>query len=85
MAQFRDYLRDPGYFRAVRTKIGEGLREQCDLMEPLPQGLVELLGQLDTSARVRETTRERLFAEVKQGIEAMGDGANRKPREPGEP
>jgi hypothetical protein len=37
-ADFRD---------AMRANLGQALREQHDLTEPLPQGLVELLGQLE--------------------------------------
>jgi hypothetical protein len=85
LQQRPDNFSDSFYYRAIRTKLGEGLRQQYDLMEPLPQGLVELLGQLDTSARVRDATRAKLYAEVKEGIKAMGDAANRKPREPREP
>jgi hypothetical protein len=70
MAQFRDYLRDPGYFRAVRTKIGNELREQHDLTEPLPQSLLALLKQLERRVEV-DDTGERLYAAVEESLEAM--------------
>jgi hypothetical protein len=45
MTRFQDHLSDPGYSHAIRMKLGENLRVQYDLMEPLPQSLVELLSQ----------------------------------------
>jgi hypothetical protein len=48
MLRFQDHLVDPGYLRPIRAKIGEGLREKYDLMEPVPQSLVALLRQLET-------------------------------------
>jgi hypothetical protein len=74
-ADFRD---------AIRAKLGEALREQHDLTEPLPQGLVELLGQLYASVRARESTEARLYAEIDKCIAAMVNAAYRKPGEPGE-
>jgi hypothetical protein len=84
MARFQDHVGDPGYFRPIRLKLGEGLREQYDLMEPLAPGLVELLGQLDTTIRIRESTRERLYAEIDECIAAMVHATYGKSREPGE-
>jgi hypothetical protein len=69
---------------AIRTKLGQALREQYNLAEPLPQSLVELLSQLDIGACVRDVTRERLCAEVDECVAAMVHAANRKSREPGE-
>jgi hypothetical protein len=34
-------------FRSIRTKLGEALRAQYDLMEPPPQSLVDLLRKLE--------------------------------------
>jgi hypothetical protein len=70
MAQFRDYLRDPGYFRAVRTKIGDELSEQHDLTEPLPHSLLALLKQLEPHVEI-DDTGERLYAAVEKSLEAM--------------
>jgi hypothetical protein len=43
MARFQNHSRDHAYFWPVRTKLGEALREQYDLMEPTLPGLLELL------------------------------------------
>ena len=67
MTRFQELLRDPAYFRPIQTKLGEKLREQYDLMEPLPPGLVELLSQLENSAFL-ETTRARLYAEMEADL-----------------
>jgi hypothetical protein len=85
MTRFQDHLSDPGYSHAIRMKLGENLRVHYDLMEPLPQSLVELLSQLETSACVRDVTRAKLYAEVEDCIAAMAAAANRKPRKPGGP
>jgi hypothetical protein len=77
-------FRDSRYDGAIRDKLGEALRKQHDLMEPLPPGLVELLGRLEAGAGVRETPRARLYAAVDECVAAMVHAANRKPREPGE-
>jgi hypothetical protein len=84
MQQGHDDFREPQYFGAVRTKLGQTLREQHDLTEPLAPGLVELLGQLDTTIRVRGTTRERLYAEIDECIAAMVQATYRTSHEPGE-
>jgi hypothetical protein len=55
-------FRDSRYDGAIRDKLGQALREQHDLMEPLPPGLVELLGRLEAGAGFRETPRARLYA-----------------------
>ena len=39
--------RDSFYYRAIRTKLGDTLRAQYDLSEPLPQPLTEALLKLD--------------------------------------
>ncbi len=70
-------------FGAIRTKLGEALRARYDLTEPQPQGLVELLRQLEIRERSRETAEARLYAEVDECVAAMVDAANRKPRDPG--
>jgi hypothetical protein len=72
------------YFPPIRTKLGEALREQYDLMEPLPQGLAELLGQLDARERERDIAQARLLAELDESLEAMAHAANRQPRATGE-
>jgi hypothetical protein len=74
-ADFRD---------AMRAKLGQALRERHDLTEPLPQGLVELLGQLDSSVRARELTEARFYAEIDECVAAMVRVANNKRGEPGE-
>jgi hypothetical protein len=84
MTRFQDHLRDPAYFRPVRTKLGEALREQYDLMEPVPPGLVELLSKLENSTHRRDTTSARLYARVDECITALADAANRRSRDVGE-
>lgn len=79
-SDFRDSRNDG----AIRAKLGQALREQHDLMEPLPAGLVELLGRLEAGAGVRETPRARLCAAVDECVAAMVEAASRKPGEPGE-
>jgi hypothetical protein len=69
------------YFVAVRSKLGEALREKYDLMEPLSPGLLALLAQLDTGINVRQTTEARLYAEFDECVAAMVFAADRKPRE----
>lgn len=56
------------------------MREQYDLMEPLPQGHAELLGRLDACERERDIGRARLLAELDESLEAMAHAANRQPR-----
>jgi hypothetical protein len=80
MEQHDDFKERP-YFVAVRAKLGEALRERHDLMEPLAPGLLELLAQLDTSIRVRQTTEAKLYAEIDECVAAMVGAANRKPRQ----
>jgi hypothetical protein len=77
-------FRDSRYDGAIRDRPGEALRQQHDLMEPLPPGLVELLGRLEAGAGVRETPRTKLYAAVDECVAAMVRAAKRKPREPGE-
>jgi hypothetical protein len=69
---------------AIRAKLGQSLRERHDLTEPLPQSLVELLGQLNASVRARESNEGRLYAAVDECVAAMVEAASRKPGEPGE-
>jgi len=73
-----DGLRASQHSGAVRTKLGEALRERYDLMEPLPHGIGVLLGQLDAVAHARDVGQARLHAELEEGIEAMAHAANRK-------
>ena len=70
MTQFRDHLRDPGYFRAVRTKIGDELRKQHGLTEPLPHSLLALLEQLERRVEI-EDTGEKHYAAVEESLAAM--------------
>jgi hypothetical protein len=70
MAQFRDYLRDPGYFRAVRTKIGDELREQHDLTEPLPTQPPRIAQAARAHVEI-DDTGERLYAAVEKSLEAI--------------
>jgi hypothetical protein len=69
-------------FGAIRTNLGEALREQYDLMEPPPQSLVDLLRKLEIRECAREITEARLYAEVDECVGAMVQAANKKPREP---
>jgi hypothetical protein len=39
--------RDSFYYRAIRTKLGDTLRAQYDLSEPLPEPLTKALVMLD--------------------------------------
>jgi hypothetical protein len=71
-------FRESRYDGAVRAKLGKALREQHDLMEPLPPGLVELLGRLEAGAGVRETARARLYAAVDECVAAMVEAASRE-------
>jgi hypothetical protein len=68
------------YFRAMRETLGDELRQQYEVTGPAPQGLVELLDQLDT--RVREATRERLYSAVEQSLAAMARAGGRKTGNP---
>jgi hypothetical protein len=77
-------FRDSRYDGAIRATLGEALRQQHDLKEPLPPGLVELLGRVEAGAGVRETPRARLYAAVDESVAAMVCAANKKPGEPGE-
>ena len=82
MTRFQDHLRDPAYFRPVRTKLGDALREQYDLMEPVPPSLIELLSKLENNTQRRDTTSARLYARVDECIAALADAARpRTPRE----
>jgi hypothetical protein len=69
MRQQNENLRDGRFDGAIRTKLGEALRQHYDLMEPMPQGILELVRELDT--RGHTATRERLFAEVERCLAAM--------------
>ncbi len=80
----RQHDRDGRYDGAIRARLGEALRERHDLVEPLEPRLLELLAQLDTNFRLRETAKAKLYAEVDECIAALVHAANWKPREPGE-
>lgn len=82
MPRFQDLLRDPSYLEPIRAKIGKGVREQYDVMEPVPQSLVALLRRLETSAGARETKEARLFAELDECVGEMVRAAGRTPRDP---
>jgi hypothetical protein len=60
------------------------LREQYDLMEPLPQGLSELLRQLDARENEHDMAQARLSVELDESLEAMAHAANRQPHASGE-
>jgi hypothetical protein len=66
-------------FGAIRTRLGEALREQYDLMESTPKGLVELLRRLEVRESGREISEARLYAEVDACVAEMVRAANRKP------
>jgi hypothetical protein len=76
MTRFQDHLSDPAYSRAIRTKLGDALREQYDLMEPVPPSLVELLTQLNARVRFRETTEAKLYAEIDECVAALVTAAH---------
>jgi hypothetical protein len=78
MQQQNDHFREQ-HFAAIRTKLGEGLREQHDLMEPLAPRLVELLKQLEASGLDRDTAKAKLHAEMEESIAAMAHSAHRRP------
>ena len=82
MQQRHKEFREPQYFGTVRAKLGQALREQHDLMEPLAPGLLELLGQLETAADTREAAR--LYGEVDEAVAAIIRAAHRNTEEPGE-
>jgi hypothetical protein len=44
--------RDSFYYRAIRTKVGDALRAQYDLNEPLPKRLTKTLLELDQREEV---------------------------------
>jgi len=81
--QRHEELRAPPYSAAIRTKLGEALRERYDLREPLAPGLVELLGRLDGRVLARETAMAKLYAEVDEAVATIVRDANQKRREPG--
>jgi hypothetical protein len=81
MTRHQDHLSDPAYSLAVRTKLGDALREQYNLVETPPPGLVELLVQLNASVRYREA-EAKLYARIDECVAAMVCAANRKPRAP---
>jgi hypothetical protein len=56
---------------AVQTKLGEELRAQHDLMEPLAPRLLELVEQLDARFFERGAAEVRLYAELEEGIAAL--------------
>jgi hypothetical protein len=84
MTRFQDHLSDPAYSSAIRTKLGDALREQYDLMEPAPPSLVELLAQLNASVRHREATAAKLYAEIDECVAALVSSANKEPGKPEE-
>jgi hypothetical protein len=51
--------RDSFYYRAIRTKLGDALRAQYDLKQPLPEPLAKTLFELDRQEGtvVREADR----------------------------
>jgi hypothetical protein len=53
--------RDSFYYRAIRTKLGDALRAQYDLKEPLPESLATVLFELDRQegAAIRGTEADR--------------------------
>jgi hypothetical protein len=66
------------YSAAIRTKLGEALRERYDLREPLAPGLVELLGRLDGRVLARETAMAKLYAEVDEAVATIVRDAKSK-------
>jgi hypothetical protein len=67
------------YFPPIRAKLGEALRDQYDLMEPFPQGLSELLRQLDAREHEHDMAQARLSVELDESLGAMAHAANRQP------
>jgi hypothetical protein len=76
--QRHEELRAPPYSAAIRTKLGEALRERYDLREPLAPGLVELLGRLDGRVLARETAMAKLYAEVDEAVATIVRDAKSK-------
>ena len=66
------------HLAAMRSKLGECLRAQHDLMEPLAPRFVELLQRLDASTLRRET---RLYADIGEVVSPLLRSASRKPGE----
>jgi hypothetical protein len=52
------------------------------LIEPLAPRLLDLLVQLETRVRARETQEAKRYAEVDECVSALLRAANRKPRDP---
>jgi hypothetical protein len=71
MQQRHNEFREPPYFGTVRAKLGQAVREQHDLMEPLAAGLLELLGRLEIVADAREAARARLYGEIDEAVAAI--------------
>lgn len=84
MDQRQEGFSDTRCYGAIQTKLGEGLRQQYDLTEPLSPGLVELLDRLRASAQARDIVEARVYAELEEAIAAMVRAAG-KPRQPEEP
>jgi hypothetical protein len=47
MSERPDDFSESFYYRAIRTRIGDALRAQYDVSEPLPRTFLTLLMQLD--------------------------------------
>jgi hypothetical protein len=76
--QRHEDLRAPPYSAAIRTKLGEAMRERYDLTEPLAPGLVELLDRLDARVLARETAMAKLYAEVDEAVATIVRDAKSK-------
>ena len=69
----------PNHLAHVRRGIGASLRDDPTLMDqPAPPRLMELLGRLETRVR-RDTTRDRLFADVDACVIELVRAAGREP------
>jgi hypothetical protein len=65
--------RDTGpsfYERAIRTGIGRGLRRYYDLSEPIPDGMLKLLDQMNGEAKPAAPEPE-----AEAGTESKADAA----------
>jgi hypothetical protein len=67
--------RDSFYYRAIRTKIGDALRAQYDVKEPLPEPLAKILLEFDSEGvpvveadRVEAVTGQRVECPAQRSV-----------------
>jgi hypothetical protein len=66
MQRGNDDLKHSFYLRALRTGIGEALRDQFDLTEPMPDELLELLLELNEDEAPSEEAMEQAPKEARK-------------------